>query len=346
LTGSAGLLLVAIGLFNTIEASFNDIWGVPRGRNWFLRIVHYWAVITLGPLVALFVMGLPIGSKFQAVQDLVNAAPIVRSVLFSIGPYLVMAGGFMLLYQFVPNTRVHWRAACSGAIVATLLWTANSNLSTLFASRVVNASKIYGSFSAIPILLFGLYLSWTIVLFGAQVAYAQQNRRVIAQQAQAEGVNQRGREFVALRLMTFIGQRFQRGEQPPGANSIAESLGVPSAMINQILQPLARGRLLVETTSPEPGLCPARPLHRITCRDILEALRTDGGRGPATRQEPAREMVRRALEEVNEAERLAGGALSLRSLVDRAGNEEGIRDHPLEGRPARASGPQSPESSA
>ena len=55
LTGTAGLLFIAIGLLSTIEATFNDIWGVARGRNWFVRVIHYWAAITLGPLLIVLV---------------------------------------------------------------------------------------------------------------------------------------------------------------------------------------------------------------------------------------------------------------------------------------------------
>src|SRR2546430_6613267 len=77
LTGTAGLLFIAIGLLSTIEATFNDIWGVARGRNWFVRVIHYWAAITLGPLLIVLVMGLAIGPKFQGVQNLIQDTPLV-----------------------------------------------------------------------------------------------------------------------------------------------------------------------------------------------------------------------------------------------------------------------------
>ena len=176
LTGTAGLLFIAIGLLSTIEATFNDIWGVARGRNWFVRVIHYWAAITLGPLLIVLVMGLAIGPKFQGVQNLIQDTPLVGRLTFKLVPLLVLCGSFMLLYQLMPNTRVHWKAALVGGVVAGVLWVMNSNFNALFASRVVSVSRIYGSLGAIPILLFGLYLSWTILLFGAQVAYAYQNR--------------------------------------------------------------------------------------------------------------------------------------------------------------------------
>jgi len=183
---------------------------------------------------------------------------------------------------------------------------------------VVSASRIYGSLGAIPILLFGLYLSWTILLFGAQVAYAYQNRRAYIQEKQAESVNQRGREFIALRLMTLVGQKFERGEKPPVATEISEWLSVSSRLIGQIIQPLLQCKLLVEVATPETAYCPARPLDRISYQDILQALRAGQGHEPATREEPARALVLGAFEEIREAEQRVAKAVTVQAMVERA----------------------------
>ncbi len=318
LTGTIALVFVAIGLLSTIEATFNDIWGVSRGRNWFVRIIHYWAAITLGPLVVILVMGLAVGSQFQVAQDFIEETPIVGRLLFKLIPFFVLTGSFMLLYQLMPNTKVHWKAALVGGAVAGVLWVANGNANALFASRVVSASKIYGSLSAIPIFLFGLYLSWTILLFGAQVSYAYQNRRAYVQEKQAESVNQRGREFIALRLMTFVGQQFHRGEKPPSAGEIADALAVSSRLISQILQPLLQCKLLVEVATPEAAYCPARPLGSISYEDILRTLRVGKGQEPATRAEPARDLVRGAYDAIQEAEQKMTKALTVQAMVERA----------------------------
>ena len=74
-------------------------------------------------------------------------------------------------------------------------------------------SKIYGSLGLVPVFMIGLYFSWLILLFGAQVAYAFQNRATYLEEKQVENINQRGREFVAFRLMTLIGRRFLPGER-------------------------------------------------------------------------------------------------------------------------------------
>ena len=71
------------------------------------------------------------------------------------------------------------------------------------------------------------------------MAYAFQNRATYLEEKQVENINQRGREFIALRLMTCIGQRFVRGEPPPSAVEIAEALAVPTRLVQQIMQTLS-----------------------------------------------------------------------------------------------------------
>src|SRR5439155_14711581 len=114
-----------------------------------------------------------------------------------------------------PNTKVRWQAALAGGLVGGLLFHLNNLVSVLYVSRVVSNSKIYGSLGLVPVFMIGLYFSWLILLFGAQVSYAFQNRASYLEEKQIENINQRGREFIALRLMTCVGQRFLRGEPPP-----------------------------------------------------------------------------------------------------------------------------------
>src|SRR5204862_5951737 len=161
--------------------------------------------------------------------------------------------------------------------VGGCLWQFNNIFNVIYVSRAVTYTNIYGSIGVIPLFLIGLYFSWLIMLLGAQVAYAYQNRGAYIQEKQAESVNQRGREFIALRMMTLVGQKFHRGEKPPSANEIAEALSVSSRLIGQLIEPLLQKNLVLEVATPEAAYCPARPLDRISFEDILHALRAGQG---------------------------------------------------------------------
>jgi membrane protein len=320
-TGVISLILVAILLLSNIEKTFNDIWGVGRGRSWFARVVQYWAAITLGPLILIVALGLTSGPFLTNTEHLLRALPVVGKwliyLLSMLTPFLVLTSGFALFYGLMPNTRVQWRAALAGGAVGGCLWQFNNLFNVIYVSKVVTYSKIYGSFSMVPLFLIGMYFSWLILLFGAQVSYAFQNRLSYRQERQAEGVNQRGREFVALRAMTLVGRRFQKGERAPTVVEMSNLLGVPSRLVTHVLHTLVGAGLLMEVALQETGYAPARPLNQITCQDILQAMRVSQGYELATNDEPARALVRQEFERINLAEQQAAAGVTLQSLVDR-----------------------------
>jgi membrane protein len=171
----------------------------------------------------------------------------------------------------------------------------------------------------------GLYFSWLILLFGAQVAYAFQNRVSYLEERQVENINQRGREFVALRLMTTISQRFDKGLTPPTTSVLGKELCVPTRLAQQILRTLTAARLVVDTAGQETAYLPARPLEDISCHDILQALRASQGQELETRDEPVRTEVLGEFCRIQEAERKVAASVSMLALVNRA---EKRSEHP------------------
>jgi len=317
-TAGIALVFVGISLLSTIEATFNDMWGVTRGRTWLSRIVQYWAALTLGPLFLLTALGLTTSAQFGAVRHIIEEAPFLGAFVFKMLPFVVLTFALTLFYKLIPNTRVLWTAAFMGGLVGGVALQANSMFSVIYLSKVVSYSKVYGSMGAVPIFLIGMYFSWLIVLFGAQVGYAYQNRLAYLQEREAESVNQQGREFVALRLMTYIAQQFEAGQKPPSRIEMSQALGVPSQLAAQVLMPLVAGKLLIEVQGEETGYAPARPVEKISVEHILCNLRAGQGRELATTDDPARAVVREQYERVLLAEMQVANAVNLRALATRA----------------------------
>lgn len=318
-TGVIALLVVAISMLARIEDTFNDIWGVTRGRSWFVRIIQYWGALTLGPLLWAAAAALTSGPYLGFVRDFIARLGPLGVFGMNVGlallPYLILSLAFGLFYQLMPNTKVQARAALVGGVVAGCLWQLNQEFSVFYVSRVVSNSRIYGSLGAVPVFMIGLYICWIILLFGAQVAYAYENRRAYLQERQVETINQRSREFVALRLLTEIGRRFQRGEPPPSLARLADQIGVPSRLVNQILQALAKAGLVAQTNGSESAFVPARPLERITVADAIQALRVGAGRDVATCAGETRQALLRVFERIGEAERSVASGLTLQDLA-------------------------------
>lgn len=316
-TGMIGIIIVAILLLARIEETFNDIWGVTRGRSWVFRVGLYWATISLGPPLLAAAAVLATGHHLNGTREALQHTA-VGGFLFQLLPVLVLWVMLAMFYKLVPNTPVDLSAAMVGGLVAAVLWHALNLCGFLYVSRVVMYNKIYGGLALVPVFMVGLYFAWFILLLGAQVAYAYQNRELYAQNRLAENVNQRGREFVALRLMTCLGQRFVRGLPAPTVQEMAGELGVPSRLVQQVLQTLLAAHLVTECSGAEAAYAPARPLENINAHHVLMAMRATRGQELLTRDEPVRGEVFGEYARIEEAEKTAACSVSLLSLVNRA----------------------------
>lgn len=317
-TGMFFLVLTAILTLTRVEETFNDIWGATRGRDWWARVANYFTTIALGPTLLIAALGLASGSHFQKTRSLLAAVPYLEPLISTILPIAVICLTFALFYKLVPNTKVEFGAALVGGSLAGVSWYFYNHLGFLLASRAVSASAIYGSLALIPLFMGGLYVVWLTVLFGAQVAYAFQNRASYLQEKLADNVNQRGREFVALRLMTCIGQRFHLGLPPVTIREISAELGIPGKLAQQVLHTLLAARLVIEVSGTESGYAPARPLETINSHHLLLAMRATQGQELVTRDEPSRVEVLGEFARIQAAEREAAASVTLLALVNRA----------------------------
>jgi membrane protein len=317
-TGSVVLIFAAISLLSRVESTFNDIWGMAKGRAWYTQIVLYWGVLSLAPILIVVAVGLANGAHLDSTRQFVTEMPYIGGLVFKVLPVVLLCLTFTVFYVLMPNTKVHFGAGLVGGVIGGLLFHTNNLVSVLYVSRIVSNSKIYGGLAVIPVFMIGLYLAWWILLFGAQVAYAYQNRVTYLEERQVENINQRGREFVALRLMTLIAERYLSRTPPLTVSQMAEFLCVPSRLIRQIMEPLVACHLIVETAGADCGYVPARPMETITCHDILMAMRAAKGEELATRDEPVRQELYGEFARIQEAERHAASTVTMLALARRA----------------------------
>jgi membrane protein len=316
-TGIIFLVFTAISLLRGIEETFNDIWGVTRGRNWRLQIMLYWAILTLGPLLLVGALGFTGRLHWQQTRSLLEASPLLAPLYAHVLPIAIISFLLALFYKLTPNTKVEFSAALVGGVVAGAAWHFYNQLGFLLAQRAFSANLFYGNLFLIVLVMGGLYIVWLILLFGAQIAYAYQNRAAYLQDRLAENVNQRGREFVALRIMTCLGQRFRNAERPATVPQISAELGIPSRLTQSVLRTLAQMQLVTETAGGEAAFVPARPLETINAYDILLALRTGGGQELPLPDNPALTEIYGEFARIEQAERETASSISLLALANR-----------------------------
>jgi len=163
----ASLMVVAITAFMmmyTIEKSFNDIWRIQEPRQGFQRILMYWAILTLGPV--LMFLGIAITTYLFTLPFITGVSG--ASKLLGIIPLMLNTAVFTLMYVAIPNCQVPLRHGLIAALVVAIGF---ELVKQLFGRVMAMAdfAVIYGTFAAVPLFLLWLYLSWTIVLFGAEL---------------------------------------------------------------------------------------------------------------------------------------------------------------------------------
>jgi membrane protein len=316
--GTVVLIFLAISMLIRIEDAFNHIWGVLKGRSPFMRLVLYWTVISLAPVLFAVALGLASGPYFKTTERLISDIPLIGWLLFQLLPLVVLSLAFAVFYMLMPYTKVRWNAALIGGVAAALLWHGNNSLSALYVSRVAMNINLYGSLGLVPVFMVGLYFAWMILLFGGQVSYAWQNRLSYFQERVSDNVNQRGREFVALRLMTAIGAAYQRAADPPSHAELASTLEIPPRLTLQVLQTLIAARLVTEVSGAESAYVPARPIESISCYDILHAMRAGQGNDATAQDGPLQRQILGEFLRINEAEKQAAEKVSVLAMADRA----------------------------
>lgn len=169
--GIIGLTVTAILLLFTIEKAFNVIFRVARQRSVLPRLLVFWALMTLGPVMA--GTSLFMSTYFFAVTELVNVQKYAIPIYSEFGRYLlptvIMIGALTLSYIVIPNRPVSLKAALTGGTIAGLLFSLLRRGFGLFMASVPTYETIYGALAAIPLMLIWGYLCWAVVLFGAVI---------------------------------------------------------------------------------------------------------------------------------------------------------------------------------
>lgn len=167
--GVAVLLLTVLAMLSTIESTFNVIWGVRRKRPVLVRFLVYWSVLTLGPVLigtgmvaTSYVMALPLIAGHGLDEG-------VRTQLIAVSPLVATMLAFVLFFKLIPYRPVPLRHAVVGGVVAAVLFEIAKHAFALFVTRFPSQEAVYGAFATVPIFLTWIYLSWVIVLLGAEI---------------------------------------------------------------------------------------------------------------------------------------------------------------------------------
>jgi len=276
LAGAIFVLATVIGLIRNIESSFNSIWGLKNTRTWYRMFSDYVMVIVLLPIVVAF--ALTVTSILES-EDLAGGLHGFSFMLRGV-QYVLIWLGFTALYFVVPNTRVKVRYALLSGVAAGTLWCVMSFIYVKLQFGLGRFDALYSGFSVIPLLIMWIYLSWIILLLGAELAYAYQNEKTFAMERWAAGASYAYREALAVRAMIEIARRFDAGETGLPATRSAEEWHVPTRLLNETLDQLEDAGLVTKCATEPLTYVPARSLDKISSGEVIAAIR-EAGRDPS-----------------------------------------------------------------
>ena len=269
------LFLTMILVLTNIEMAFNQIWQVDRGRPWLRKCSDYLGLVVILPVAMFVSLSLMTFVKSHLVtQEFLSIDLLGRTYVYllKIAPFFVMWLAFSFIYLFMPNTRVNPISASAGGIIGGTLWQFCqwAYIHYQFGSSTYGA--IYGALSQLPMLLIWIFVSWIILLLGAEIAFAHQNlaRFRLKQRWQAQPtVN---RSYWGLQLLLLVGQRFEAGQSPPTIMELAEELEVPADETRALLDVMQNIGALKATGENGHEVLPARDMRHLMVFDLVEGL--------------------------------------------------------------------------
>jgi len=303
------VIWAAIALLSTIEKAFNNIWHVGRGRSFIHRIINYWALLTLGPL--LLGVGVYIATRYTAISTiqktiLSNTAPAILS-------YLVSTIAFFLLYFILPNTKVKAAAAIWGAAVAAIVWAFAKWGFGLYVTKFIPYSQVYGVLGLIPLGVLWIFISWIIVLFGLQLTFTTQHLKSLdaAEIAAASKTEDYfiANDFTVINIVREIASAFEKGNAPVAGEVISSKLNIPAEFGEKILNHLVNSNIIARVSDPRPGFVPVKDPANINLADIADVVRTAGFAQSVIGQP-------QSIERIAQSQRSALAKINLNQILD------------------------------
>jgi len=262
--GLAFTLATCFYLFHTVEGTFNDIWRVAARRSPMRKFMIFYPVVTLLPVLAgvyLYLSGKLIGSG-QAARFF--------------GPLLIQFVGLFLINWLLPNVRVRWFAALAGALTTGLALEGLKWGFVHFAKRTLlaNYGGVYGPLALIPLMLLWLYVSWWLVLLGAEIANAIQNLKLLEAEERRRNDDEPINGLVATQLLAAVAADYEKGGRGVDRATLSREFGVSFEVIDRIAARLRARGLLAQVAGDREGFIPGRPAHRIPVDEVLGAFRS------------------------------------------------------------------------
>lgn len=265
--GGAGLfftLITCYMLYSYVERVFNDIWRVSQRRSLIGKFLTFYAMVTLLPALAsmsLYWSGRLIGASGTARFF----APLAIQVL-----------SLALLNKLLPRAVVTWRAALVGALFSAVVLEVGKFGFVRYAKAILFDSYegIYGSLGLVPLLLIWIYVSWLVVLLGAEIAFAVQNLRLLEAEDRRRQADEPINGMLAAQLLARVAAGHERSGVGISKEALVTGFGLTPEIVERIVARLKARGLIAEVSGDINGYIPGRSASSISLEDVLATFRS------------------------------------------------------------------------
>lgn len=269
--GVLTLIYAAISMLIEIERAFNDIYHAPTGRAWGRRVQLYWTMLTLGIILILatFFMGAQATGWLAGLTPALGPGTGLGTLLTFIATVFTSTILLLAVYLWVPNTRVEFRPAVAGALVAALLWETSKLGLQRYIELSTSYAKLYGSLGLLPLLLIWIYVTWLIVLFGLQVAYALQHFHTWrAEDESRDSVPPVVEPAAILAIAIEVARGFLTGK-PTRIADLGTRVGVDDRVASLMVDKLVHAGVLLRVEEREDAVTLGRPADQLPMGELL-----------------------------------------------------------------------------
>lgn len=279
--GLVFLLYIVALLLVSVEDTMNHIFGVEKSRSLTRKLTDYSAILFITPLCTILAAGAASGAERLS---------WLRRGIFSQGSAAgLMAICLTVFYLVMPYRRVRLRSAATGGLVAGIVWYLVLVAYVHFQIGVARYSALYSTFAALPLFLVWIFVSWIVVLFGAEVAAAHDKPELYRWRIRGRDIDHRSRLFISLRALGEMARTARAGLPPLSLSHLATQTNLPAELLRTELEPFVQAQILVRSREQgEPRFAIGRDLDAVTVADVTRLVEISSAKSGEGSPEDAR----------------------------------------------------------
>jgi membrane protein len=325
IAGAGFIILIwsVMNVFGNIESSFNAIWQVRQGRDWFRKFSDYISMLIIAPILLVSSSSATVffRTSFEQLSSdviiLSMIGPLV-TVLLKLIPMVLIWLLLTMVFMVMPNTKVNFKSAFIAGIISGTLFIVVQWLYIFFQIGVSKYNAIYGSFAALPLFLVWLQMSWLIVLFGAEISFAVQNVEKYEFEPDTQNISHFSWRVLTLLITHLLVKNFSKGEKAFTISEMSKKLEIPIRLTSDIIYSLVDCGIVSEINTiyeKEKAYQPAQDINNLTISYVLNAIDHSGTDKILAADSTEKDQVKKILNDFDIAIQNSKGTMHIKDVI-------------------------------